>query len=274
MPDLKSSILSLPYIAAAQAQKHVTHNEALAQLDLLVQLSVISFDVTNAPVSPAEGDVYTVGAGAVGDFAGQDAGTIAVFQEGAWAFEAPKSGWVAGEGGASTVRVWDGTVWAPVGGGFPSSVGTLGINATADAINRLSINAEATLLNHDGAGHQLKLNKVAPVDTASLLFQTGFSGRAEMGTAGSDDFFIKVSADGTAWNEAISIDALSGDVTMLGLSVSGPARLGNFTVTTLPSASGAGAGAIIYVSDESGGAVTAFSDGSAWRRTTDRAIVS
>ncbi|MEL6690523.1 MAG: DUF2793 domain-containing protein [Pseudomonadota bacterium] len=274
MPDLKSPILSLPYIAAAQAQKHVTHNEALAQLDLLVQLSVIAFDATSAPGSPAEGDVYTIGAGATGDFAGQDAGTIAAFQEGAWVFEAPKSGWIAGEGGASTVRVWDGTVWAPVGGGFPSSVGTLGINATADTTNRLSVNAEATLLNHDGAGHQLKLNKVAPVDTASLLFQTGFSGRAEMGTAGSDDFFVKVSADGVVWNEAISVDAPSGDVTMLSLKVDGPTRLGEFTVATLPPAPVAGAGAMVYVSDEAGGAVTAFSDGSAWRRTTDRAIVS
>ena len=33
-------------------------------------------------------------------------------------------------------------------------------------------------------------------------------------------------------------------------------------------------GAMIYVSDESGGAVTAFSDGTNWRRTTDRAIIS
>ena len=33
-------------------------------------------------------------------------------------------------------------------------------------------------------------------------------------------------------------------------------------------------GAVIYVSDESGGAVPAFSDGTNWRRVTDRAVVS
>jgi hypothetical protein len=33
-------------------------------------------------------------------------------------------------------------------------------------------------------------------------------------------------------------------------------------------------GAIIYVSDESGGAVPAFSDGTNWRRMTDRQIIS
>lgn len=46
----------------------------------------------------------------------------------------------------------------------------------------------------------------------------------------------------------------------------------SYTVTTLPSA--AIAGGMIYVSNESGGAVMAFSDGTNWRRVTDRAIVS
>ena len=46
----------------------------------------------------------------------------------------------------------------------------------------------------------------------------------------------------------------------------------SYTVGTLPSA--ATAGQTIYVSDESGGAVLAFSDGTNWRRVTDRAIVS
>jgi hypothetical protein len=56
------------------------------------------------------------------------------------------------------------------------------------------------------------LNKAAPTDTASLLFQTGFSGRAEMGTSGSDDFAIKVSPDGNTFRTALSIDADNGAV--------------------------------------------------------------
>lgn len=44
------------------------------------------------------------------------------------------------------------------------------------------------------------------------------------------------------------------------------------TVAELPSA--AVAGSLIYVSDETGGAVVAFSDGTDWRRVTDRAVVS
>ena len=52
------------------------------------------------------------------------------------------------------------------------------------------------------------------------------------------------------------------------------ARVRSYTVATLPSAAAAGAGSIVYVSDESGGAVLAFSDGADWRRVTDRAVVS
>lgn len=48
--------------------------------------------------------------------------------------------------------------------------------------------------------------------------------------------------------------------------------LPSYTVATVPSATTAGK--LIYVTDETGGAVPAFSDGTNWRRVTDRAIVS
>jgi Pectate lyase superfamily protein len=51
-----------------------------------------------------------------------------------------------------------------------------------------------------------------------------------------------------------------------------PVALASYTVATVPTVTPAGQQ--IYVSNESGGAVTAFSDGTNWRRVTDRAIVS
>jgi hypothetical protein len=57
------------------------------------------------------------------------------------------------------------------------------------------------------------------------------------------------------------------------LDVDGPVRVKGYTVAGVPSAAAA-AGQIIYVSDESSGAVLAFSDGSNWRRVTDGAVVS
>lgn len=47
----------------------------------------------------------------------------------------------------------------------------------------------------------------------------------------------------------------------------------SYTVATLPDATLYEAG-VIYVSDETGGATLAFSDGTNWRRVQDRAIVS
>ncbi len=57
------------------------------------------------------------------------------------------------------------------------------------------------------------------------------------------------------------------------LDVDGPIKVKSYTVAGVPSASGI-AGAIIFVSNESGGAVLAFSDNTNWRRVTDRAIIS
>ena len=91
----------------------------------------------------------------------------------------------------------------------------LGVNTTADATNRLAISSPATLFTNEGAGHQVKVNKANVGDTASFLFQTNWSGRAEMGLAGDDDFHFKVSPDGGAWFEALLIDRNNGRVTLL-----------------------------------------------------------
>ena len=198
-----SAVLALPYIQPSQAQKHVTHNEALRLLDVIVQLAVLDRSRTAAPVPAAVGERHIVAAGAAGDWAGQD-GTIAVFDLEGWVFFAPQPGWRAEVLAESCGVVFDGAGWvAP--GDLPQRFPQLGVNASADAVNRLSVSSAATLFNHAGGGHQLKLNKAAATDTASLLFQTGFSGRAEMGLAGNDDFAVKVSPDGAAFVEALRV---------------------------------------------------------------------
>lgn len=56
------------------------------------------------------------------------------------------------------------------------------------------------------------------------------------------------------------------------LACGAPLGLKSYTVATLPAATTAGQ--MIYVSNESGGATPAFSDGTNWRRVADRAVVS
>lgn len=204
-----SPSLSLPYLQPAQAQKHVTHNEALRILDAVTQLSVLTAGAIVPPESPVEGDRHIVGPAAIEEWAGQDQ-AVALWSDGTWQFFAPQAGWRADLAGTGGSLRFDGAAWVPPAMEAPESLPTLGINANADATNRLTVSAEATLLNNEGAGHQLKLNKADAGDTASLLFQTGFSGRAEMGTAGTNDFAIKVSPDGSTFHTGLSFDAESG----------------------------------------------------------------
>ncbi|MDP1907772.1 MAG: DUF2793 domain-containing protein, partial [Hyphomicrobium sp.] len=217
--------LSLPYIMAAQSQKHVTHNEAIRALDAILQLAVLDRDLTAPPGSPADGARYIVGASPTGAWSGHTS-NVAAYQDGAWMFYAPVEGWIAWIGDEDVAVVWDGSAWSALttgggGGGGSGSYTTLGINATADTTNRLSLAADATLFNHDGDGHQLKINKASAADTVSLLYQDAFSGRAELGLAGDDDFHFKVSPDGTTWKEAILIDRSTGSVSFPHTSLGG-----------------------------------------------------
>lgn len=80
--------LKLPYILPSQAQKHVTHNEALRLLDAIVNLSVKSRTTTGAPVAPAAGDRYIVASPATGTGSGKN-GMVASFIDDGWFFIQP-----------------------------------------------------------------------------------------------------------------------------------------------------------------------------------------
>jgi hypothetical protein len=209
MPD-QTPILSLPLILPAQAQKHVTHNEALRLLDVLVQLVVVDRTLTVLPASPQDGARHIIATGATGEWANRD-GQIAAFWDNAWLYLEPQDGWKAYIQSEAAGATFSGGEWL-TDHERGTSFATVGVNATADIVNRLSVSSDATLLNHNGAGHQLKLNKANSSDTVSLLYQSGFSGQAEIGLAGNDDLSIKVSSDGTAFQEAMRIDRTNSDV--------------------------------------------------------------
>ena len=200
MPE-QTTNLQLPYILSSQAQKHITHNEALQRLDATVHLA-IQASLSAPPSSPEEGQCYAVLASPTGAWTGK-ANHIAFFQDGAWIFLVPRQGWIGWFVSASRQKIWNGTSWQNLTAATEESFSMLGVNTTADETNRLSISSTASLFNNAGNGHQMKINKASAGDTASLLFQTGWSGRAEMGLAGTDTFDIKVSADGASWHTAL-----------------------------------------------------------------------
>jgi len=272
MADITTNLL-LPYIVAAQAQKHVTHNDALRLLDGLVQLSVLDRDLAAPPGSPAEGARYIVAAGATGAWSGWS-GDVALWSDGAWLRLPARTGWRVWVEDEGLLLVYDGAGWVGTTPATLQNLALLGLGTTADAVNPFSAKLNGALwtaktVAEGGTGDlRYTMNKATPGDTASLLFQTGFSGRAEMGLAGSDAFAIKVSPDGAAWNTGLTLDAATGKVNLpLGAVVTGAITGTAVTQTTTDTTAGRllkvgdfglGATAVTLVTDYDALIVTGF----------------
>jgi hypothetical protein len=103
----------LPFLAAGQAQKHVTVNESLLRLDALVQLAVVSATTSVEPASPAAGALYILPAGKTGDAWGAMAnGALAYYRDGAWEELTPREGWLAFVKDTGELLHYDGAAWA------------------------------------------------------------------------------------------------------------------------------------------------------------------
>lgn len=102
--------MSLPLLAPAQAQKHVTVNEALARIDALAHLTLVSASLATPPAAAPEGDLYAVPPGAVNAWAGQD-GQLAIAIAGGWVFVPPRRGWRAMVLDQGVSALHDGTDW-------------------------------------------------------------------------------------------------------------------------------------------------------------------
>tara|TARA_R110000787_G_scaffold200119_2_gene311157 strand:+ start:2354 stop:3733 length:1380 start_codon:yes stop_codon:yes gene_type:complete len=211
MMNNSSPKLDLPFIQPAQAQKHVTHNEAIKRLDVLVQAVVEDAALTSPPAGATEGDSYIVAPGGINAWEARD-GEIATFYNNSWDFITPQKGWSVYVKNTDGPVTYTGATW--VDGSQILRPSQLGVSAEPDDTNRLSVSSDATLFNHNGAGHQLKLNKAGSADTASLLFQNGFAGRAEMGISGNDSWSLKVSPDGSTWREAIQVDPVLNTISL------------------------------------------------------------
>lgn len=215
--------LSITLLEQAQSQKEVTVNQALTIIDAVIGGGVIDKDLATPPGSPVEGDRYIVASSPTGAWTGQ-AKKIAYYFNGGWRFITAGEGlfvWVNDE---DILYVFDGTNWTAAPGGALNPT-TLGINTTADATNRLALRSNAALFtalyaaNGGNGDMQHKLNKEAAGDTASFLFQTNFSGRAEFGTIGDDNFTLKISPDGSTWLDVIKMIASTGRLAFKSIAI-------------------------------------------------------
>jgi hypothetical protein len=83
--------------------------------------------------------------------------------------------------------------------------GNLGIGVS-NPTNNLEVSGTSALFNSSG-DFRIAVSKGAAINTASILFQNNFSGRAEFGLTGDDKFHIKTSPDGSTWIESLVVDS-------------------------------------------------------------------
>lgn len=209
----KSENLNLPFIMPSQAQKHVTHNEAIRHLDAIIQLSVKSATLSTPPLSPSAGERYIVPEEATGSWADNN-GHIAAWQNGVWEFYTPFEGWLAWVEDVRALQIFSSSTWTTfnASSGSADTLAKLGINTAADDINRLSVSSDTTLFSHAGSDHRVKVNKSSSDKTASVVFQSEFVGKAEFGLLGDNHFGLKQSLDGTQWQTSAIFDQTSGAV--------------------------------------------------------------
>lgn len=242
--------LKLPLLVSNQSQKEITHNEALIIIDNILQNGIIDKDLINPPANPNTNDLYIVGTNATGSWEGKY-GQLAFYDNG-WRFIEAKEGFTFWINDEDSLYTYNGSIWKKTLEATGASVGSLddlsdititsvsqydllqhngtnfvntkniqnlsslGINATADSTNKLSVKSDTVLFDKATANSQIKVNKASATDTASHLFQTNYSGRAEFGLTGSDNFTLKVSSDGEVWNESFVINKETGNIDFKG----------------------------------------------------------
>ncbi len=128
--------LQLPFVLAAQAQKHVTVNESLLRLDALVQAVVVSATTTVQPGSPADGAIYLLPSGKTGtDWGPMANDALAYYRDGAWEAITPRAGWRVYVADTGKFYAYSGTAWA----GFNAETAT-----ALRTARTLSISGDAT----------------------------------------------------------------------------------------------------------------------------------
>ena len=216
MTDAQSDFspnLQLPFLLPAQAQKHVTVNESLAAIDTLVMAAVISADLSAPPDDLSNGDAYILPSPASGVWQGH-ANALAVWSDGAWTFHSPREGWRVWDKNTSGLLVFDGNTWDSFAASDADfqNLSLLGVAATADTDNPLSVRGAGALFTaletEDGGSGDIRLsiNSEAGAHSGSVVFQSGWRGRAEIGLTSASNFAIRTSADGASWLDALAID--------------------------------------------------------------------
>ena len=206
MFDETTPRLGLPYVVAAQAQKHIPINESLARLDGLVQLAVESRAIAVQPASPLDGGVWILPAGAGGSvWTGQVAGTLMRFEAGAWEALPASEGVMAWLKDENQMVVFDGAAWNPLSTSFKS---TTVAASPGLATTRLEIREEEVTLS----GALTPTTIVIPSRSVVLAVTT----RNTVAVTGAAAWHCGVSGESTKFGSGLGLAKNTSNVGVIG----------------------------------------------------------
>lgn len=191
--------LGLPYVVAAQAQKHIPINESLARLDGLVQLAVESRSVSVQPASPVNGGVW------IAAWAGPPAGTLMRFESGAWEALSPAEGVLAWVKDENQMVAFDGAAWVPLSATFRSTVAAQAPNL---ANTRLEILEQEVTLS----GASTATSIVIPNRAIVLAVST----RTTVAVTGATAYNCGVSGDASKFGGSLGAAKNSSNIGVVG----------------------------------------------------------
>jgi Protein of unknown function (DUF2793) len=190
--------LALPVIEAAQAQKHVTHNEALALLDCLVQIAVASRTLTAPPSSPADGSCYIPATGATDAWSGWD-GQLALYSGGGWLKLTPVSGLKAWVGEERLTVTYEDGIWRD------------GIALTASG-GRVTLRAKEEELTLTGA--YVETSDSAFIPNRSIVL--GVASRTTLAITGATSYGVGTASNTTQFGDTLGIALGSTNIGVIG----------------------------------------------------------
>lgn len=181
-----------------------------------------------------------------------------------------------GVGIATTVKSinpWD----ESYGGGSISYQGNVTISGLLTTTS-LNVGLGATINGLTYPTTDGSQNQVLATDGSGQLQFVNISQLQSFNWGNDSDFGLIIESITASGDSGLIISSVSDAYDLGTLIITGTIYpdvfvLPSFTVSTLPSASNQ-AGQMLFVTDETGGSVPAFSDGTNWRRVTDRQIVS
>lgn len=167
--------LNLPHIITAQAQKEVTHNDALNLLDIFTRPTVLEMAKNTPPVSPIAGDCYVVGASPTDEFIGHEQ-EIACYTSNGWLFAMPFK-WLDVVNDTDQIRyVYDGTAWLQYGLIMQDSGEYLRVERLAETITLSGATTTTTIQIPNRATVMAVNARVMTALTGATSFDIGVSG--------------------------------------------------------------------------------------------------